>query len=278
MLTRSRAGLRFRATRASRVAFLALVAGALAALAGCAGGGEHRSDRPDHPLLVRAEQAYLAGDRDQALASYRGYTTGFAHGPWASDAYYFQGVILLEKGDAANAEAAFRECLRAARNRYVEAQARIGLGDCFFVADRFDDAIAAYTRALDARSPDARLDYCLYRLAAARQRRGEWSSGRTCYEMLIRDYPRSLLTPRARQRLEFPDQAYHIQVGAFADEESARNLCGYVESKGVNAKVVRTAGEAPYLVWVGTYLSYQDARVAMAEIQQICGREAQLVP
>jgi tetratricopeptide (TPR) repeat protein len=263
-------------TRTSPIAFV-LLALALAP-AGCA-GGERRADRPDHPLLVRGEQAYLAGDRDAALVSYRGYTNGFAGGPWASDAFYFQGVILLEKGEARLAEAAFAEAIRTPRNRYVAAQAQIGLGDCYFAEDRFDEAIAGYQRALDLHAPDARLDYCLYRLAAARQRRGEWASARTCYELLIRDFPRSVLVPRTQQRLEYPDQAYHIQVGAFTDAESAQNLRGYVESKGVAAKVVRTsAGESPFLVWVGTYQSYDQARVAMADVQQICGHEAQLVP
>jgi tetratricopeptide (TPR) repeat protein len=259
---------------------LLLVASVAAiALPGCVSGPSSRVERPDHPLMVRAEQAYLAGDRDSALADYRAYRTGFAGGPWTSDAYYWEGVLLLEKGDAAQAEHAFDECLRQPRNRTIEAQAQIGRGDCFFVRDRFDEAIGAYQRGLDLRAPDVRTDYCLYRLAAARQRHGDWAQGRSCYELLLRDFPRSLLAARTRQRLEYPDQAYHIQVGALADEESARNLAGYVQSKGVQAKVVRTgAGETPWLVWVGAYTQWDEARGALGEVQQICGREAALVP
>lgn len=255
---------------------LALAAGG----AGCVtGGGGARPDAPDHPLLVRAEQAYLEGDCDRALAAYRGYRAGFGPSPFCADASYFEGVILLEKGDPASAEAAFRACIAAPRTRFLEAQAWIGLGDCHFVRDRYGDAIAAYQRALDLRVPDARTDYALYRLAAARQRYGEWSGGRTCYEMLIRDHPRSVLAARARQRLAYADHSFHLQVGAFHDEENARNLSGYVLSKGIPAKVVRGgADEGPWLVWAGAYQSYEAAKGAVPEIQAICGKEVTLVP
>jgi tetratricopeptide (TPR) repeat protein len=259
----------------------------LPGVAGCAGtpAGPVADDRspaakarPDHPLLVRAEQAYLAGDRDAALLDYRSYRTGFDGGPFTSDAWYWEGVILLEKGDAAGARTAFSAATAGARSRFIEAQARIGLGDCAFVCDRFGDAIDAYQSAIALHCPDARNDYCLYRLAAARQRNGEWSAGRSDYELLLRDHPKSQLTARVEQRLRYPDQAYHLQVGAFGDEESAGVLRGLVQSKGVNAKVVRTGGPEPYLVWVGTYMRYDEAREARGDVQQMCGREAVLVP
>ena len=259
----------------------------LPGLAGCAsapsggpGGADARAAivRPDHPLLVQAEQAYLAGDRDTALADYRAYRTGFNGGPFTSDAWTWEGVILLEKGQAAGAQTAFDEAVRTARSPFVLAQARIGLGDCAFVTDRFHDAIDEYQSALSLHCADARNDYCLYRLAAARQRNGEWSAGQSDYELLLRDCPKSQLMARVEQRMRYPDQAYHLQVGAFPDEQSASSLRGLVQSKGVNAKVVRTGGAEPYLVWVGTYTRYEDARDALPGVQSLCGREAVLVP
>lgn len=269
-------------TSAALAALLLLpgIAGCVTAPGGGSGATSEsaRAVRPDHPLLVRAEQAYLAGDREAALAGYRAYRTGFNGGPFTAYAWNWEGVILLEKGDAAGAETAFSAAVRTARGKFDEAQARIGLGDCAFVTDRFGAACDAYLGALSVHCPDARNDYCLYRLAAARQRNGEWSAGRSTYEIMLRDHPQSLLTARVEQRMRYPDQAYHVQVGAFADEDGAAALRGVVQSKGVNAKVVRTAGAEPYLVWVGTYMRYEDAREALGDVQQMCGREAVLVP
>ncbi len=261
-----------------------LLAGALVG-AGCTGakggGAGARADGPpDHPLLAEAAERYLAGDRDGALARWRAYRAGFGPSPFCADAWYWEGVVLLETGDRAGAERAFRECLRAPRSRWFAAMAECGLGDSLFAADRFDEAVEAYRRALDQRCPDARTDYILYRMAVANERAGNWSRGRTCYELLLRDHPRSALSARARERLEHPHPAFFVQVGAFADEESARTLSLQILSKGLPARVVRgSGGEAPYLVWAGSFGRYDEARDALPEIARLCGaKSATLVP
>jgi tetratricopeptide (TPR) repeat protein len=247
-------------------------------IGGCA--SPPRADKPpEHPLLVEGEQKYLAGDREGALACYRGYRQGFGPSPHCADAWYWEGVILLEKGDARAAAHAFEECARSPRTPFFATMAEAGIGDAAFVEDRFADAIAAYQRALDKRCPDARIDYVLYRLAVAHQRAGEWALGRSCYETLLRDYPRSPLALRAKERLSWPNQGYYLQIAALPDEARARSVSDFLLTRGIPAKVVKGgAPDAPWLVWIGGYTRYSEARGAMPEIARLCGREPVLLP
>ncbi len=252
---------------------LTLAAGA----AGCATPAT-RPPPPDHPLIVRAEQAMLAGDEDEALKLYRAFRAGFRPSPLESECHYWEGTILLKRGKAADAEKSFYGCVSAPRSRFIEAAGWIGIGDCRFVRDDYQGAILAYDRALRLSVPDARSDYALYRLGIARQRQGEWELGKACYRLLVRDHGQSPLRPRAEQRLRWPDQYLHLQVGAFQQEESAKKLEGYLHQKGLIAKTVNVSGPAPYLVWVGDYPSARDANAAMPEVRRLCGDSVVLVP
>jgi tetratricopeptide (TPR) repeat protein len=239
-----------------------------------------RPPAPEHPMLVRAEQALLAGDDEQALQCYRAYRTGFADGDLVSECYAWEGTIHLKKGRLAEAEAAFKGALGDARSRFVEAQAHVGLGDCRFARDDYAGAIQSYQRALDLRVPDARNDYALYRCGVARQRLGEWEAGKACYQLVVRDHRKSPLAGRAEQRLRYPDRYLHLQVGAFQAEDGAKALEESLHRRGLVAKTVNVVnGPAPYLVWVGDYTSFGAAQSAMAQVKSAAGtEEVVLVP
>lgn len=255
------------------------LAAALALAAGCATRAAVRPPAPDHPLMVQAEQALLDGREDEALRLYRAYRLGFTPSPLASECLIREGTLLLKRGRAAEAESCFRGALGAPRARHVEVAALIGLGDCRFVLDDYAGAADAYQRALDRRVPDARNDYALYRLGVARQRLGEWETGRACYDLILRAHPKSPLALQAEQRLRYPDRSLYLQAGAFQAEEGARRLESALHRKGLLVRTVNLAsGPAPYVVWVGGYPTFAAAQAAMPRVKDLAGGEVRLVP
>ncbi|HVY62681.1 MAG TPA: tetratricopeptide repeat protein, partial [Planctomycetota bacterium] len=115
---------------------LAVALGALSLATGCV-APETRPPAPSHPMLVKAEQAMLAGDEDGALKLYRAYREGFAESAFDSECWYWEGTILLKKGRVEEAASAFASCIARPRSRFLEAEASVGLGDCRFVRDDY---------------------------------------------------------------------------------------------------------------------------------------------
>ena len=248
--------------------------------AGCtvtrAGYAEGTRSPAAHPMFARAQQSYLRGNLDEALDLFRGYRQGFAGQAVLAEAWYWEGLIHLEKGSLDAAEQSFTHAAKGATAAHIEANAFMGLGDCAFAQDRFPVALAHYQRAVDMRVPEARNDYALYRLGVTRQRLGDWGGGQSFYQLLLRDHPHSPLVERARERIAFPARAFHVELARFADAREARLEQLRIQSAGQRCQLVEHAGGVS--VWVGGYPRYDVAKAAAPALEAIAGRPVTIVP
>ncbi len=232
-----------------------------------------------HPLLERAQQAYLEGRKDEALRLFRGYADGFARGDGLATARYWEGVILLERGRTQEAERALEIARHAVDARWLRANILIALGDVAFSRDAFEHAERLYRRALDIADPGARNDYALYRIGVARQRGGDWGGGRTSLERLVRVYPDSPLAAHARKRLAFPLSGFHLEIERYAEADRAAALERELERRGYPARRLHEPGALrPWSVWVGPYAAYADAEHAAAQLGAMIGRRLEILP
>jgi tetratricopeptide (TPR) repeat protein len=259
---------------------IALVAVAMLCVGGCR---IHQTLPRDpvapHPMLARAEQAYLKGEHAEALRLFRGYADGFGAGDGVATARYWEGVILLERGMAAEARQPLELAHGAVRSRRVRAQVLMALGDVGFALDDYPGAIRRYQEALDLQVPDARNDYAVYRLGVARQRAGDWGGGKSSYDVLVRDYPASALIPLARRRLDFPASGFHIEVQRFTGEDRAAALERELERRGYPARRVHDASaDRPWRVWAGPFASYHDASIARGALSANLDRRLEILP
>ncbi|RME72089.1 MAG: hypothetical protein D6776_09365, partial [Planctomycetota bacterium] len=192
---------------------------------------------------------------------------------------YWEGLILLEKGEVEPARTALGLARAAADSPRLRADVAIALGDSALALDRFDEAIARYQEALDLHAPGARNAYALFRLGQARQRSGDWGAGRSHLELVLERYPDSPVARLARERLRFPVHGFHVAVASFDDPDRAAELERELERRGYPARRVHDAnGSTPWRVWVGPYASYADASAAQAELGAALERRLEILP
>ncbi|GIW71929.1 MAG: hypothetical protein KatS3mg102_1471 [Planctomycetota bacterium] len=264
----------------ARVPCLVVLWGVVWAVGGCAVRPALSDPAPAaHPLFARAEQAYLRGEREQALELFRAYCLGFGHGEQGATARYWEGVILLELGQPELAEASFAIAIRESAQLRLRAQAITGLGDCAFARGDYEQAARQYRRAIDLGAPGARNDYALYRLGVAQQRAGDWGSGRNCYELLLRDYPHSPLAGLARRRLAFPLPGFHVEVAEFAEQTQAQLFSVRLRERGHPVRRLELPGRSPrWLVWAGPFATYAEAAAAAEALGGSLGRRLEVIP
>jgi tetratricopeptide (TPR) repeat protein len=224
--------------------------------------------------LDKIKAAYLNGEYKIAISEgEKILLTSVNHGGF-DELYYYLGLSYLKDSNYVRAEDMFGRVIVELKDSKFTGQAKLALGDTYFMQGEFEKAEALYNELLDAQ--DTKLKPAvLYRLSQIAMKKGDRAKSSQYLKSLKDDYPFcleakldkevSVVTNKAVPEsapLDVPSgPVYSVQVGFFSSKENAQNFTkelkdndipAYVEEDTVDSKV-------SYRVKVGKLKTRQEA-------------------
>lgn len=191
--------------------------------------------------------------------------------PGAAEAFYIRGCARMHLHRAVEAQADFQRAVELSKRRDLTARARAALGSLAADNRRYEEACDQFAAAVDELPARPPLDEILYRYGLSLQRVGRWREARRVLGQIIRKFRGRPVEEPARRLFSWPDDFFSIQCGAFGRRSNAEKLVGRLRDAGWDA-TVRTeirAGQGVYLVRVGRYQTYAQARAELARAQDV---------
>lgn len=192
---------------------------------------------------------------EKTLANYSGHTSGL------DELYYILGLTYLKDRNYLRASDIFEIILKEFRNSTLEDEARLGLGDTYFLRGDYDKARRYYEEFLSS-NPRTKLAASLYyRLSQIGFKKGDTQAGKEYLDKLKKDFPSNLEVKLDKDLYVLTDIYYTVQVGSFIKSTNAINLSDKLVSKGYDAYVQEagTNGAKTYRVKVGRLKSRPEA-------------------
>lgn len=167
-------------------------------------------------LYWRGEALYNKGDYAAAAKSYKSaISLGDTN---SSKATYGLAYTYFQAGDMGSAEAEFQRFIKQAGNSETElcSDAYNRIGDCYFYKRNYTKADEYYTKAGETHSSNA--DYALYRSAITQGLKKDYSGKVTTLNKLVSNYPASNHT----------QQAYYEMARAYIElEENSKAIAAF---------------------------------------------------
>jgi len=230
--------------------------------------------------LDRGKMRYQEGDFQSAAVAFSMYRSGQTEPAKLAEGFYWEGMSLLAQREFGPAKESFARAAGQEPGGWLAGYIYCGLGNALMGLGEFEEARAAYAKALDAPGDDIRLDLVLLRLATCAQRSGAWEDAEKYLEKLIAELPGSTLVGQAKEKMQYGKRRFFtIQVGAFKAEESALKEAAAMKKQGLKAFVaqIERGGEMLHCVWVGRFDSWEQANLEMQRIRGQTGIENAIV-
>ena len=144
-------------------------------------------DRGDDALFWAAESHYQLGRHNRAEELFRQYLREYGSGRHVEAAHYALGWTAFRQGryqEAANSFSRFLRNYRASDEAVpYRADAQLRLGDSYYALRRYQDAVAAYSQAVEEGS-----EYAMYQMAQAHYNSGNPGRAIATLRRLISDF------------------------------------------------------------------------------------------
>lgn len=191
--------------------------------------------------IDKAKIYFLNGDYKSAIAEGEKVLTKYtAHSPNLDGLYYILGLSYLKDGNYLRASDIFEIMLREFKNTPFQDEAKLGLGDTYFLKGDYNKAQGYYSELIKS-NPRHKLKATLYyRLSQIGLRKGDTQAAKEYLDKLKTDFPFSLEINLNKDLYALTDIYYTVQVGSFANFPNARNLCDKLISKGYDAYLQET--------------------------------------
>jgi tetratricopeptide (TPR) repeat protein len=190
---------------------------------------------------------FLNDDYKSAISEGEKVLAGYdLHSPNLDELYYFLALSYLKAGNYLRASDIFEIILREFKDSPFRDEAKLGLGDAYFLKGDYDKAKACYSGLLES-NPRTKFKELLYsRLSETAFKTGDTQAAK---EYLNKDLP------------ALADGFYTVQVGFFSSAANARRLCDKLTAKGYDAYLQEVGADTQkaYRVRVGKLNSRQEA-------------------
>ncbi|MCG3181307.1 MAG: hypothetical protein BIFFINMI_03687 [Phycisphaerae bacterium] len=247
----------------ARKLFLALPGLLLAGLAGCQG-----MVPPDGVKMLKdANAAYENGDYRQTLSKSDEFLKVHAATNGAGEAYYLRGLAYAQMRDRQRAAADFQQVLKVAKRSDLPVLARVGMGNLYFEQWQLPAARQEYQAVVEKLPNKSPKDLVLYRLGLCNARMGDWGSARGWFSQVLHLFPDSPTADSSRRYLG--SDGFSIQCGAFEKPVNATEQVELLRKHNLVAERRMDTHGLLYLVQVGHYRSYEDARVALGRVRGV---------
>jgi len=247
---------------------------ALAALMPLCPGCRCRPEPREGARYREGMRLFLLANYGAAAPCLRDFVREAPSSPHAADAHYALGAIALRQGQTHEAQARFRECLRASPNPSLAASASLGLARCHLQRGACPECRDACLGILKEDPATPRADEVLFVLAEACDRMGRGAEARAYYRRVSAEFRASPYAERAEARLgggsslpgTSPGGQYFVQVAALTSAAKAAEHARLFAERGYPASVAAApsrAGEL-HVVRIGPYAARAGAeRVAV---------------
>lgn len=230
--------------------------------------------------LSQGQAFYERNDYGRAIDQCNRFLSEVTEGPELAQALYIRGLSNAQAGHRPQAYADLRRCAATPTESDLAWRAYVVLGTLHFEDEQWSLAAESFRAAADRMTAVPPKDHVLYRLGLCCERLGQWPAALGSYGELTRSFTAGTYAPAARRRLELRANHFAVQCGAFRQKSNAENLRADLSGKGLDAYVLEeTRGRtAMYIVLVGRYASYDDARAQLALIKEQFAPDALLWP
>ncbi len=184
-----------------------------------------------------------------------------AHSTGLDGLYYILGLSYLKDGNYLRASDIFEIILREFKDSPFKDEAKLSLGDTYFLKGDFDLAQGYYSKLINS-NPRIKLKALLYyRLSQIAFKIGDTQQAEEYLDKLKTDFPSSPEIKLNKDLYAFTDIYYTVQAGSFVNFSNARNLCDKLISKGYDAYLQETDTHSAktYRVRVGRLKLRQEA-------------------
>lgn len=222
-------------------------------------------------LLQGGYASYAARQVDEAEASATKYITDDPNAQNIDEAYYLRGLARLAKGNKGGAAQDLQVALQKSSRADLKCKAYRALGDIAWEADRWQDSLDDYQKALALAPASAAVTtHCLYRSGASLQAMGQWSKATPYFQRVVAA-DASTDEPELKDRAIARMYATHfaLQFGAFVDLRNAAELRDQLKTAGITAGIEseRRENQVLFLVRNGTYETFAQADASRAQVQ-----------
>lgn len=206
---------------------------------------------------------------------------------------WLSGCSFLAMGRADSALHKFEQVLRVSPQSDRAQWAQLGRGDCFFVQQDYDRAIAEYELVLDAYRYSQAFPFALSGLARSFARLGDPERALLYRNLLREKYPHSVEsagellqaelcaeeTEEGSRAEHFAGVRYTIQLGVFREKENAFRLRAKFQEQGYSVKIrSKIIGGKEYrAVQLGSFASHQEALKLKEKLESLTGQSYRIV-
>jgi tetratricopeptide (TPR) repeat protein len=246
-----------------RLATTLLAATALGLFSGCATSTGRSSS------LIQSEQAYAARQYETAIAR---ATTALKEESSAANrarALYFRALAAAQLSRRVTALVDLDQAARLSSDKDLQWRVNALRGTIQYEDGNWSAAIVSLDAAvadMPARPP---MDTHLFRLGECYERVGRWAESRAAFARLLDRFPNTSSAAAARKRTTVQARSYAVQCGVFSSSSNAERQATDLRGKGFSTVVRQEprAGRMQYVVLVGNYSRYEDARSALARVK-----------
>ncbi len=250
--------------------------GLLWTLGGCANGMTEQQ----RIWLSQGQDYYEREDYGRAIQQLDHFLREVSEGPEVARALYLRGMSNAQAGQRPQAYADLRRCAAVQTDTDVAWRAYFMLGTLHFDDEQWSLAAESFRAAAERMAAEPPKDCALYRLGLSHERMGRWQAALGVYADLVRTFTSGAYAPAARRRLELRADHFAVQCGAFRQRSNAESFQTELSSKALDAYIQKETRRrtAMYVVLVGRYAGYDDARAQLAMIKEHFAVDALLWP
>ena len=210
--------------------------------------------------LDKARFYFLNGDYSACINEGEKILSGLGDSREFDNLYYLLGLSYLKEGNYLRASDIFEIILKEFKNSSFKEEARLGLGDTYFLRGDYNKA-AGYYKDLLSRNSHAKFASLLYyRLSQCAFKTGKTAEGQDYLCKLRKEFPLNLESI-ANKDLVPSVNYYTVQTGSFSSSRNASNLEQKLTQKNYPAYIEESnsQGKISYRVKVGRFASRADA-------------------
>ncbi|MCX5701708.1 MAG: tetratricopeptide repeat protein [Candidatus Omnitrophica bacterium] len=190
---------------------------------------------------------FLEGDYQSAILEGEKILANNDSLPESDELYYVLGLCYLKDGNYLRASDIFEIIIKEFDDSAFKEEAKLGLGDTYFLRGYYDEAQIYYKELLDS-NPKTKLKPAIYyRISQALLKEGDTERAKKYLDGLKKDFPANLEARINNDLYSLTDIFYTVQVGSFTKPINAKNFCNklinegydaYIEESGMNEKKI----------------------------------------
>jgi len=216
--------------------------------------------------LDKVKVYFLEGDYKSAILEGEKILASYRQASDLDELYYILGLSYLKDGNFLRASDIFEIILKEFKNSTFKEEAKLGLGDTYFLRGGYGQAEGHYKELID-NNPRTKLKaQVYYRLSQIGFKKGDTQQGKEYLDKLKQDSP---VSPELKLNKDlyaaansFSGFYYTVQVGSFSSSINAKNLTQKLIEEGYAAyieEVSSSDGKSIYRVRVGKLTSRWEA-------------------